>query len=1053
MTTATAPPSWELPAARVRAMKDAQLWDTLLRRVLPRCVNDANFCATTSSDEGQNPTRRDVADESRRTSEDDNGFEAPKVRDRRVLDHSRALIDNSVDGDKDRTSTDLVEQTAARFLDWSLTPPLLSVLRLIERSHLLELKSTSPDFNADPGCKYLYPDVHDTIHTQTYSFECKLLTEVVDVRLASGDIVRCRPCCFGSRCQGTSPLIHNAAKYGGVVLREYLTPREYGEFHTNGITPAERRPCLLCLRSQIHYAHMCLVQSLQQYESPNILLNNFVNPRDAPDGYISTSMIPREYTPRFQGLAGFVCTSEKHMLAWNRNAEARNVFDFTTDDRRKSIDHEPRNSTVVNRSLMNELFFPRLRTRREVLENCEHVLRAYHANRIPSSSFLSSPSSNHLRGDAALEDDAPPETRYYQIIKSDLEILNSIKENTSSNTGATDRDDADADDDDADRIICEDTLQDIYAYVEKALHNGAIDATSTPQYRPAKTKKRAKGSGAVEEVVEAQDRETQMRIDMDKLGHIIAKCIPRACHMRALTVVLGRFMSRHAQSRRMFAELLICSLLGNYRDSVVRAPRAFRRWLYSKRRQIELALPSYVNTLVTDDMFILFAIREHADVVIRRSPGMNAFANTHFVWEKLGEVIRGTFRRCFALTCSVLQFRSRFGFGFAEDATDTQSDSENDDADTSTSPRFPPRLLRILRPLSKKLRMANRNVSRIVNVEGYNGGDDDTGAPSVFGFGAGSIPRLSRPMSVELQTCLRDVNYDSLAARGFVVGERALSTEERRRLIDDTCAYFRYDIRRTHRSRRRSKSMVLRGDDDDAGEEEGDKRSIDNDEGRSTSLRDVSRRFLHRAIEMQTQPLQAIGFLQLLLHENAASMIALPRQISRAQSAAVRRRRFIDSRCSSAASPIHDANPSVLYYCPSCHTIKNLFEEEEYGYLDMAIRSCEIGSESSAVCTATSSKGAGCGHVPVLRYETVNTTSETSCICVIRGIGYVTTTCCARVLPMHRVVFDDARSHALICAACLARTVENGRVGGVLSAVSKQEEGKREKTETRARSL
>ncbi|KAK3289662.1 hypothetical protein CYMTET_2932 [Cymbomonas tetramitiformis] len=434
-----------------------------------------------------------------------------------------------------------------------------------------------------------------------------------------------------------------------------------------------------------------------------------------------------------------------------------------------------------------------------------------------------------------------------------------------------------------------------YDGVEKALHNGAIDATSTPQYRPAKTKKRAKGSGAVEEVVEAQDRETQMRIDM--------------------------------------------------------------------------------------------------------------------------------------------------------------SDSENDDADTSTSPRFPPRLLRILRPLSKKLRMANRNVSRIVNVEGYNGGDDDTGAPSVFGFGAGSIPRLSRPMSVELQTCLRDVNYDSLAARGFVVGERALSTEERRRLIDDTCAYFRYDIRRTHRSRRRSKSMVLRGDDDDAGEEEGDKRSIDNDEGRSTSLRDVSRRFLHRAIEMQTQPLQAIGFLQLLLHENAASMIALPRQISRAQSAAVRRRRFIDSRCSSAASPIHDANPSVLYYCPSCHTIKNLFEEEEYGYLDMAIRSCEIGSESSAVCTATSSKGAGCGHVPVLRYETVNTTSETSCICVIRGIGYVTTTCCARVLPMHRVVFDDARSHALICAACLARTVENGRVGGVLSAVSKQEEGKREKTETRARSL
>ncbi len=111
--------------------------------------------------------------------------------------------------------------------------------------------------------------------------------------------------------------------------------------------------------------------------------------------------------------------------------------------------------------------------------------------------------------------------------------------------------------------------------------------------------------------------------------------------MRALTVVLGRFMSRRTQSRRMFTELLMCSLLGNYRDSVVRAPPAFRRWLYSKKRQIEMALPSYVNTLVTDDMFLLFAIREHVDVVIRRCPGMNAFANTHFAWDALGEVVRG----------------------------------------------------------------------------------------------------------------------------------------------------------------------------------------------------------------------------------------------------------------------------------------------------------------------------------------------------------------------------------------------------------------------------
>ncbi|KAK3284033.1 hypothetical protein CYMTET_8286 [Cymbomonas tetramitiformis] len=73
---------------------------------------------------------------------------------------------------------------------------------------------------------------------------------------------------------GMSPSIRGHAEHGGHVLREYLTPREYDLFERTGMSPTERRPCLLCMRSQIHYAHMCMVHNMQDMPNSGILLNS-----------------------------------------------------------------------------------------------------------------------------------------------------------------------------------------------------------------------------------------------------------------------------------------------------------------------------------------------------------------------------------------------------------------------------------------------------------------------------------------------------------------------------------------------------------------------------------------------------------------------------------------------------------------------------------------------------------------------------------------------------------------------------------------------------------
>eukprot|EP00854_Cymbomonas_tetramitiformis_P024162 gene24162-29333_t len=128
------------------------------------------------------------------------------------------------------------------------------VLRIVQQANLVRTGVRPP--RAYNGVNVA--TVNEVIHRQTYSFECLLLSQVTCVRLPDGSRVSNRPCYFGHGCQGMSPSIRGHAEHGGHVLREYLTPREYDLFERTGVSPAERRPCLLCMRSQIHYAHMCM---------------------------------------------------------------------------------------------------------------------------------------------------------------------------------------------------------------------------------------------------------------------------------------------------------------------------------------------------------------------------------------------------------------------------------------------------------------------------------------------------------------------------------------------------------------------------------------------------------------------------------------------------------------------------------------------------------------------------------------------------------------------------------------------------------------------------
>ncbi|KAK3252333.1 hypothetical protein CYMTET_38367 [Cymbomonas tetramitiformis] len=205
----------------------------------------------------------------------------------------------------------------------SMTPPLIEMLHIVQQANLIRTGTRS----APQSGRANAPTVDEVIHRQTYAFECLLLTQVTTVRLPDGSRVSSRPCYFGRGCQGMAPGIRGHSEHGGHVLREYLTPREYDIFERTGVSPTERRPCLLCMRSQIQYAHMCLVHNMQETPNSAILLNSYINLRDEADGYDGRYMIPREDTPNFQGLAGSVCVSEKHLLRWYKNTAGVHVID------------------------------------------------------------------------------------------------------------------------------------------------------------------------------------------------------------------------------------------------------------------------------------------------------------------------------------------------------------------------------------------------------------------------------------------------------------------------------------------------------------------------------------------------------------------------------------------------------------------------------------------------------------------------------------------------------------------------------------------------------
>ncbi|KAK3276397.1 hypothetical protein CYMTET_15524 [Cymbomonas tetramitiformis] len=472
-------------------------------------------------------------------------------------------------------------------------PPLINILKLIENSNLLRMCGHDDRHDNRRGSKVIYQNVHDVIHTQTYTYESNLLTEIVEIRAKNGAVVRTRPCVFGQHCQGLSSAIRGFEEHGGAILREYLSPKEYESFNSAGKHPEERRPCLLCLRSQIHFAYMCLLQSTNRFPNPSILINSFVNPRNSVDGYMSEYMIPREDSPRFQGIAGSVCVAEKHLLHWRRDSANATSLGTTSRDTTDLIEDVVcalrayfRLRAANVESLLSADSTDRRTTQiklAQFVQDSRHELpiRIVHMLHLLLDHHIVS--EIHERGKTKDAKDDNPVKKTDCVQHHASHIVSEIPEA---------------------RIVTSETLADIDRCVHKAVFlmssNVAI-RTTTPN--------------------------GEFRSVHAMMCHVISKCVPRACHMRSLTTVLDRYTHDSREMRDILVDIVMCGALGNFLDSKERACLTIRRLLYESRDIVSRIVENRLAEK-TDDMFIFFSIREHVVTSAKMSDAISNLIRT-----------------------------------------------------------------------------------------------------------------------------------------------------------------------------------------------------------------------------------------------------------------------------------------------------------------------------------------------------------------------------------------------------------------------------------------
>ncbi|KAK3255167.1 hypothetical protein CYMTET_35640 [Cymbomonas tetramitiformis] len=504
-------------------------------------------------------------------------------------------------------------------------PPLINILKLIENSNLLRICGYDDRHDNRRGSEVIYQDVHDVIHTQTYTYESNLLTEIVEIRATNGVVVRTRPCVFGQRCQGLSPAIRGFEEHGGAILREYLNPKEYESFNTTGKHPEERRPCLLCMRSQIHFAYMCLLQSASRFPNPSILINSFVNPRNSVDGEASVGLetrlgecqihrsvqatlaTPRGRAHGFRDKAGF-------LLARNVQTSAAKAPSLETTSR--DTTSRSRHPTTV--SIAREAGDGNL------VEDVVCALRAYFKFRAANvESLLSANSTDRhatqIKIAQFVQDfrhELPIRIVHMLHLLLDHHIVSELREGGAPST----------------RIVASETLTDIDRCVHKAVFlmntNVAIRTTaSSGEFRSVHT----------------------------MMCHVISKCVPRACHMRSLTTVLDRYTRESRELRDILVDIVICGALGNFSDSEEHACLSSRRLLYASREIVGRIVKDRLAEK-TDDMFILFSIREHVVATTNMSDAMSSLIRTFLPhWKNFDLLVSSAMNKCRAVSSKRLR--------------------------------------------------------------------------------------------------------------------------------------------------------------------------------------------------------------------------------------------------------------------------------------------------------------------------------------------------------------------------------------------------------------
>eukprot|EP00854_Cymbomonas_tetramitiformis_P026000 gene26000-31832_t len=480
-------------------------------------------------------------------------------------------------------------------VELSTDPPLVSILRLLENSNMLHVCGSGSKALERRQSEALYSDVNDVIHTQTFAYESKILTENVEIRLPNGGTARSMPCFFGQRCQGMSPQIKGHERNGGVVLREYMNPKELDAFHATGALPLERRPCLLCMRSQIHYAYMCVVQSSHHFPNPSVLINGFVNPRDVADGYSSDFMIPREERPTFQGLAGFVCVAEKHLLSWRHN---NGVWEIDQSKlRARDTYHGDAQSPLreTNSSSVET----------ELVDRAVSVSRAYFKHRVNNIEELTERTqADYSRAQERLVqlleshgEELPNHVERMLYVLLDHFVVCELRPRAHDPTAL--------------RVLCIDTLPDITDCVYRAFlsretagHRSGIAAASNRPFSEC-------------------------------FVHILCKCVPRACHMRSLTTILNRYTKDVPPLLDLLVDVVQCGLLGNFDDGNARACLVVRRAVYESTAIIRDIMSANFSKN-SDDMFLLFCIREYMHATVSRCRALDAVIATFMpAWRTL----------------------------------------------------------------------------------------------------------------------------------------------------------------------------------------------------------------------------------------------------------------------------------------------------------------------------------------------------------------------------------------------------------------------------------